>query len=218
MKTLSRTIASIALLTGAATTYADLSANAGFVSDYYFRGANLGDAGVYAGVDYTQSGFYAGIWAIDDSDGGNDGLEVDFYAGYGLNVSGFDLGFGFTRYEYTYSSDFEQEFNFNLGYATNIGTFGAELALGEDDDDGAPDTDYSFIGLSWSGEVFGAAYGHFDNDDTNASYDYFEVSASGTIAELDVSLTLGKATNLDNLPGADNDGYLFVDVSKSFDL
>ena len=43
-------VAASALLSSSA--FAGLSANVGFVSDYYFRGANLGDGGAYVGLDY----------------------------------------------------------------------------------------------------------------------------------------------------------------------
>ena len=194
-----------------------VSANVGFVSDYYFRGSNLGDAGVYGGVDYEAGGFYAGVWVIDDSSGGNDGMETDFYLGYGLELdNGLSVGLGYTRYEYTYTSDFEHEVNFTLGF----GGFGFEYSTGEDDDDGASETDYDFFALSWSGEVFGATVGSFENDDTDDSYDYIELSASGEVSGLDMSFSIGKTTNVESggVDADSGDGYMVLDISKSFDL
>ena len=54
MKKMTKLAAAIALASGAMsfqTSAVELSANAGFVTDYYFRGANLGDAGAYGGLD-----------------------------------------------------------------------------------------------------------------------------------------------------------------------
>ena len=71
MNKMTKLAAAIALTTGALTAptiaMADVSATAGFVTDYYFRGVNLGDAGAYGSIDYSAGGFYAGVWAIDDS-------------------------------------------------------------------------------------------------------------------------------------------------------
>jgi uncharacterized protein (TIGR02001 family) len=220
MKTISKTLLATAIITASSTgsniANAELSANAGFVSEYYFRGQNLGDAALYAGVDYEAGGFYAGTWWIDDGDSGNDGLETDFYFGYGFDVGSVSLGLGYTRYEYTYTGDFEHEINFTAG----INAFSLEYSTGEDDDEGADETDYDFLALSWGGEVFGATIGTFENDDTDDSYDYIEFSASGEVAGLDATITLGQTSNVESggVDAESGDGYLFIDISKSFDL
>ena len=198
-----------------APVLADLSANAGFVTDYYYRGANLGGAGLYAGADYESGGFYAGVWAIDDggtsvddtgeTSEGNDGLEYDLYLGYSTEVAGLSVTVGYTEYMYTYTSDSEGEVNLGLG----LGAFSFDYADGEDKNAGG-DTDYEFYSLSWSGEVFGAVVGTYEND--GDEYDYAELSASGEVSGLDVTATLGSRD------GTNDDGYLVLDVSKSFDL
>ena len=191
-----------------APVMADLSANAGFVSDYYYRGANLGDGGFYAGVDYESGGFYAGVWAIDDGDEGNDGLEYDLYLGYGTEVAGISVTVGYTEYMYTDTSDTESEVNLGLG----LGAFSLDYADGEDKNAGGVDTDYEFYSLSWSGEVFGAVVGTHENGGTE--YDYAELSASGEVSGLDVTATLGSRSQ----EGEKDDGYMILDISKSFDL
>ena len=195
---------------------ADLSANAGFVTDYYYRGANLGGAGLYAGADYESGGFYAGVWAIDDggtsvddtgeTSEGNDGLEYDLYLGYGTEIAGVSVTVGYTEYMYTYTSESEGEVNLGLG----LGAFSLDYADGEDKNDGG-DFDYEFYSVSWSGEVFGAVVGSYEGDD-GTEYDYAELSASGEVSGLDVTATLGSRD------GTNDDGYLVLDVSKSFDL
>ena len=212
-------ITAAAISTGVSTAHAYFSANAGFVSDYYFRGSNLGDAGLYAGLDYENSGFYAGTWWIDDSNAGNDGLEQDVYFGYGFDAGSISLGLGYTRYEYTYTSDFEQEINLSAGFSG----FGLEYSAGEDDDDGGDTVDYDFVALSWSGEVFGAKIGSYDPDEFKnglVEYDYIELSASGEVAELDATITIGQTSNTRDASGdiASGDGYMILDISKSFDL
>lgn len=223
MKQLTKLAAAVALASGAMTAPAmaevSMSANAGFVSDYYFRGVNLGDAGLYAGFDIEAAGFYAGTWVIDDASGGNDGMETDFYVGYGYEFeNGIALGIAYNRYEYTYTSDYEEEVVLSFG----LGGFGFEYFDGTDDD-GSTDSDYDGYTFSFSGEVFGVTYGHAENDDADAEYDWVELSASGEVAGLDATATLGKTTRVDGdaLGFGDTDsgdGYLILDISKSFDL
>ena len=74
-----------ATLLGAATANAELSANLGFASDYYYRGIFQAETSASAGLDYEQDGFYAGTWAADVKDG----LEIDGYFGYGGDIGEF---------------------------------------------------------------------------------------------------------------------------------
>ena len=66
----------------AAPAMADLSANVGYASEYYYRGILQKESSASAGIDFEQSGFYAGAWTADVGDG----LEYDIYAGYGMEV------------------------------------------------------------------------------------------------------------------------------------
>ena len=90
------------LTTGAAlpaVSLAELTANAGWVSDYIFRGIFQEDSSPYGGIDWaSDSGFYAGVWGADVEIG----LETDIYFGYSGEF-GEDFGFtvGFTGYYYT---------------------------------------------------------------------------------------------------------------------
>ena len=217
MNKLLKNVLAVAALSTSVVVQADLTANAGFVSDYYFRGANLGDGGAYGGIDYEMNGLYVGTWIIDDGSAGNDGLETDFYLGYGMDVSdSVSFSVGYTRYEYTYSSDFEHEMNLILG----VGAFGFEYSFGKDEDLGAAETDYDYTAVSWSGDVFGLTYGDFDNSDTDTGYAFIELSASGEVAGLDATVTMGNQIDAQTagVPGKTGDGYIVIDLSKSFDL
>lgn len=230
MNKMTKLAAAIALASGALTTApamaeVEMSANAGFVSEYYFRGANLGDAGAYGGFDISAGGFYAGTWIIDDSDGGNDGLETDFYVGWGTEFeNGLWIDLAYNMYEYTYSSDSESEIMFTAG----IGGFGFEYTDGKGDwdeeDPTGEEADYTYMSLSYSGDVFGVLVGAYEDegDDTGfeSEYKHIELSASGEVAGLDVVATLGKTFSVDDDDDNDDsgDGYFFIDVSKSFDL
>lgn len=234
-KLLSASIAAATLASAgiAVPAAAEVSANAGFVSDYYFRGVNLGDAGAYAGLDYSESGFYAGVWTIDDGASsydigddstynGNDGQEVDYYLGYGMEHGDFSWSLGLTHYDYTYTSSYEREFNLNLGYKG----FGLEYSSGshtEDPDGADEDSDYTFIGLSWSGEIYGVTYGNWasDEDGDDSEYSYAEVSASGEVSGLDMGITIGRTFDVKDSNGDDDeagDGYIVLDISKGFTL
>jgi hypothetical protein len=227
--------ATIAGFAAPAAAVEGLSANAGFVTDYYYRGGQLGDASAYAGVDYEMSGFYAGAWAIDD---GTD-MEVDTYLGYGMESGDFSWALGLTRYDYTYGDNAEQEFNLGLGFAG----FSLDVALGEaisDVDNLKTDSlGYTVVELSWAGEIFGAKVGMLTREDdatedaetavfyaaydaASSEYSWVEVSAGGEVAGVDVSVTLGSdfgiTSAFDDDSGQRNNEYLFLDVSKSFDL
>ena len=100
---------------------ADVSGNVGMVSDYRVRGISLseGRPALQAALNLDHdSGIYAGIWTSTIRDGHNTATEMDFYAGYEIQLSdqsSFDL---LTTY-YVYPSDggsnyFETAATFNL--------------------------------------------------------------------------------------------------------
>lgn len=241
-KLLSTSVAAAMLSAGlAAPAMAEvpgLSANAGYLSDYYFRGVHLGESSPYVGLDYENSGFYVGTWAVDDATGGtgNNGLEVDYYLGYGMEIESFSWSVGFTGYEYTYVDDNEGEINLNLGYAG----FGLSVNVGEDNNPSAGGEDfgdhkYRFVTLGWSGEVFGVLVGNYDVTDvedeaygtsTDDGYSYLELSAGGEVGGFDLGVTIGRKFDIKDAdsPDADADGklgsaggeYIFVDIGKSF--
>lgn len=213
---------------------AEASLTVGAVSDYYFRGAHLGDAGAYASVDYQYAGFSAGVWAIDDGGAnaddddiaGGDGLEVDIYLAYGGEIEGFTYGVGYTRYEYTYSGDFEHEYAVNIGFAGFglayvDGVAEAEILRGPDEEQ-----DYDVISLSWSGDVVAVTVADVSTDDVDntregdSSYRYAEVSASKELSGFAFTATAGTVFDgeVDGVSSESGDGYILLDVSKSFDL
>lgn len=194
--------------------YAGASANAGFVSDYYFRGVNLGDGGLYAGLDYEAGGFYAGTWWIDDGHGGNDGLETDGYLGYGMEHGDFSWSVGYNRYDYTYTSDYEDEVAVSLGFAM-VSLDIVDGTAYDETSSPTSESDYEHVALGVSGDVLGVTVGSTEfDDDPFGSYDYIEFSAGGEIGGFDVSVTAGDASYDGGDPGA----YMFLDIGKSFDL
>ena len=92
---------------------ADLSANVGFASEYYYRGIKQKESSASAGLDFEAGGFYVGTWSADVGDG----LEVDVYGGYNLELGDFTLGAGVTGYYYTGEfDDTYEEVNLSAGW------------------------------------------------------------------------------------------------------
>ena len=175
MKTLKLTAIAATVLAASsfsqmASAEGSLSANIGYVSEYHFRGIQQTGAGsASAGLDYENGGFYAGTWAADVADG----LEVDFYAGYGFEFdSGFALGAGVTTYQYT--GDFDSAYNeINLSAGFNIVSLEYSVGTWDGSDDvqiddilieGDAEADYSFIGVSLELGSFSATIGSWGKD------------------------------------------------------
>ena len=63
-------VSAACMMTVSTSASAEFSANAGVVSQYFFRGiAQTYTASASAGVDYEAGGFYVGTWAADVQDG-----------------------------------------------------------------------------------------------------------------------------------------------------
>ena len=230
MKSLTKAIAvaSLASVSTAAMAVEGLSTTIGLVSDYNYRGESLGDAAANVSVDYSVGGFYVGVWAIDDGgEAAVDGLEYDTYLGWGGEFGGVEVGIGYTRYDYTYTSDYESEINLSAG----IAGFGLAIALGNDDDAAskdasgnavaAADDDYTVIDLSYTNGAFGVLLGQKSFDDADTEYKRFELSYSAEIGGADATATYGRvfdATVDSNDESSYGDDYLVFSLSKSFDL
>ena len=184
MNTMAKLLSAATVLTGAAmmpaAAQADVSYNVGFASEYYYRGYFQKSSSASAGIDFEEGGFYAGAWTADVGDG----LEVDGYLGYGVEMGDLSIGVGFTGYYYT--GDFDntyEEINLNVGY----GPISVEYSPGTYDDPAA-EQDYSFLGLSADlGSGFSATYGSFGQDFAGA---YFQGDYGFSVAELDLGVSL----------------------------
>ncbi len=165
-----------------ASAAAEVSYNIGFASEYHYRGIIQKTSSASAGVDFEESGFYAGAWTADVGDG----LEVDGYFGYGIETdAGLSASLGFTGYYYTGEfDDTYQEINLNLGYQM----VGFEYSVGTYDNFGGPDQDYDFLALTLSSENgFYGTYGTFGDDFDG---DYFEVGYGTTVSDIDLGVSM----------------------------
>jgi len=206
VKTSQIAIASVLFLSTCAA-HADVSANIGFASDYYYRGIFQAQSSASAGVDYEQGGFFAGTWAADVKDG----LEIDGYFGYGGDVGDFAYSVGYTGYFYT--GDFDDTYQeINLG--GSFGLLALDVAIGEYENFSGPTQDYTYYALTLEKDGFYGKYAGFSQD---FSGEYFELGYSTTVAEIDLGLTL--IFNDKDLSGdGDSDQALVLSIGKSFDI
>ena len=147
-------------------SYASVSANVAFASDYIWRGMTQSDGpAISGGFDYAaDNGFYAGIWGSNVNFNDGAGSELDYYFGYGFEVAGVGVDLGYVAFDYPENNtglDFEE-----IVLGLSMGDLGLTFALGQD---GAPDyteISYAFgpVGISYGeyddyGDNFGIAYG-----------------------------------------------------------
>jgi uncharacterized protein (TIGR02001 family) len=189
---------------------ADWSANVGVVSDYHFRGIQQTEsASASAGVDYAgDTGFYVGAWTAEVEDG----LEVDFYGGYGIELeSGISLDANFTTYQYT--GDFDSAYN-EIGLSAGYELFTIGYVQGKWDgvvgDEDATEGDYSLVTLSVEKNGWSATIGTYGKDSDG---EYGEVAYGTEIGGFDVGVGLV-------ISGSDLDDSesLYFSISKSFEL
>jgi len=197
-------LAALILLTANAA-YAELTANLGFASDYYYRGIFQAPNSVSAGLDYEENGFYAGAWTADVKDG----LEIDGYFGYGASVGDFNYSVGYTGYFYT--GDFDDTYQ-ELNLGTSYGFLSVDVALGRYDNFAGPTLDYTFYSLTLEKDGFYGKYAGFSNDFAG---EYFEVGFGTTIADVDIGIAAIFANK--DLVGT-NEESLVLSIGKSFDL
>jgi hypothetical protein len=162
-------------VSAAAAQKVGLEANAGWVSEYIFRGIPQAKSSASAGLDLTSGILSLGTWAADVLDGN----EVDVY-GSGAFESGKVSGsVGATGYFYT--GDFDNTYLEGNAEVT-YGPVTASFAYGTHDV--SPSVNYWFLGLSATHKDFTLTAGHFDYDDDPAS--------SGNFAMLGYDFSLGE--------------------------
>lgn len=121
--------AAVIAAAGSAHAEGEFSGNVALSTDYVWRGISQsnGDPAISGGFDYTNSIFYAGIWAsnIDFDDGSDANIEVDFYGGIAsefANGVSWDLGVIYYVYPDADDSDLDfVELKGALGYSFDAG-------------------------------------------------------------------------------------------------
>ncbi len=100
-----KTLLATGLLAASSVAQADLSANLGVSSNYYFRGVTQTDdsAAISGGIDYAHdSGFYVGTWMSNVDFGGKEDVEIDGYAGFANEIGDTGLGYDLSAWYYWY--------------------------------------------------------------------------------------------------------------------
>jgi uncharacterized protein (TIGR02001 family) len=187
------------------------SANLGWNSEYIFRGIPQSSSSAFGGVDFEAKGFYAGTWGADVGDG----LEIDYYAGYGYSSGEFSISAGGTLYRYTDDFDDDyQEFNFSAGYSFLT----LDVAIGTYDNFGGPELDYQFYSLKGEYEGFHALVGTFEEDFDGS---YYEIGYGNTLTFeehdlFDYSFVVIYSDS--TLLGGDSEYNMVFSLSKTFDF
>lgn len=208
-----RTIAAVALATAvlaptlASAQDVDITAEIGWVSEYYYRGIPQTTSSASAGIELETAGFYLGTWAADVGDG----AEVDLYGGYVLEIVDVWIGVGGTGYFYT--GDFDDtylEANLSAGY----GPIEVEFSIGQWEAFDAPSENYTFVGVTAEHEGLYVTGGVFGRDFTG---NYTEAGYGFSVVDLDVTFSwIWSDADLSGR-GAD-DHTLVLGASKSFTL
>ena len=117
-------------------SFASVSANVSFASDYIWRGMTQSDGpAVQGGFDYASClFFYAGIWGsnvnFNDSTGSGNGAEFDYYFGYGFEMGGVGVDLGYVAFDYPGNED-DLDFE-EIVLGLSMGDLGLTFAMGQD--------------------------------------------------------------------------------------
>ena len=177
-------------------SFAAVSANVAFASDYVWRGMTQSDGpAIQGGFDFeAESGFYAGIWGSNVNFNDGAGSELDYYFGYGFSVGDLGIDIGYVAFDYPKNQtglDFEE---IVLGFS--LGNFGLNHALGQDDF-----TDYTEI--SYGMGPVSVAYGTYDDMSDNITISY-----GFSCGSYDCGITAYDMTD-EGYSGVDEDGVYF---------
>jgi hypothetical protein len=201
----------LALVVPATAQGVELTANAGWVSEYIFRGIPQNVSSASAGLDLTAGPVSAGTWAADVGDGS----EVDLYGRLGFDRGLLSVAVGGTGYFYT--GDFDSTYlegNLEVGY----GPLTAALARGTHEIE--PSADYWFLGLTGEYAGFSLTLGHLDYTheagDTRGSYaEAGYVFSLGDLLDVNLAWVASEA-ELSGYDGTDH--TLVLGIGRTFDI
>jgi uncharacterized protein (TIGR02001 family) len=214
----------VAMLGLSSVAAAEISANIGVTSNYVWRGLtqSANSTAFSGGIDYSHdSGLYAGTWMSEAWDD----YELDFYGGYGGEISGVSYDAGLIYY--SYSSDSESDFaeiNANVGWNFLSAGF-AYVITAEDAVEAVEEDLYFYIGGSYDlpedfsiGLTVGFVEPDGDGDADGDDYMHYQIDVGKSAGDFgDVTFSLSD-TDLDDTdaPGEDSDMRFFVSYSKEF--
>ena len=189
----------------------DLSANIGYNSEYIFRGIPQKTSSAMGGLDLEAGGFYLGTWGADVGDG----LEIDYYGGYGFDLGPMSFGVGGTIYTYTGNfDDTYKEINLSAGWS--FLTFDA--AIGSYDNFGGPDLDYEYYSLTAEYNGFYGRVATFENDFDGT---YYEAGYGNTLTVQETDLfdyAFAVIYSDSTMLGGSSDTNFVFTLAKTFDF
>jgi uncharacterized protein (TIGR02001 family) len=146
-------------------TFASVSANVSFATDYIWRGMTQTDGpAMSGGFDYSaDGGFYAGIWGSNVNFNDGAGSELDYYFGYGFELGSVGVDLGYVAFDYpknTQDLDFEE-----VVVGLSVSDLGLTFALGQDS---APD----YTEISYAFGDISVSYGEYDDYGDNFAISY----------------------------------------------
>ena len=147
-------------------SFAGVSANVGFATDYIWRGMTQtsGDPAMSGGFDYaSDGGFYAGIWGSNVSFSEGAGSELDVYFGYAFETES-GLGIDISYVDFMYPGDSGLDFQ-EIGIGLSYSDFGFGYYAGQD---GSPD----YMDVSYAFGDFSVSYGDYDTYGSNILLGY----------------------------------------------
>ena len=173
-------------------TFAAVSANVSFTTDYIWRGMTQSDApAIQGGFDFAaDNGFYAGIWGSNVNFNNGAGSELDYYFGYATEVGSVGVDVGYISYEYI---DSTPDATFDETYlGLSFGDLGVSFAFG----------DYDYTEVSYALGDVSFSYGDYDGYGSN-----FLISYGFSCGSYDCGLAYSDFS--DDGYGADEDALVF---------
>lgn len=224
MKTFALSVlAASTLVSGAA--FAEVTGNVGVTSNYIWRGIPQSgdDSAISGGLDYAHdSGLYAGTWT--SSIGGNGQYELDLYAGFAGEVSGFSYDVGAINYMYPLDDDAELDFAEVYG-SVGYGPVTAFVAYTVSKEADVDDENDLYVSLAANFDLkedlaLGLLVGSYDLEDSAAEdITHYQVSLTKSLGDVgDFTFAVDKASDYVDDTTVDEDPRVSVSFSKGFDL
>lgn len=190
---------------------AEISFNAGYVSQYVWRGEDQNDSSGAAsyGVDAALPGdLYLGAWSSAASWATGINQELDVYAGFAPSFGDVSLDIGYVEYRYP-GADANNfgEFYYGVSYAPKDKpySFGIKYSDNDTNDTGLSEN----IEYTASYDMFSIAYGDFDTSRT-----YTNVSVAKEYAGIEFALTY---TDVDwDAASTARSNFTVLSLSKGF--
>ena len=191
---------------------AELSFNAGYVSQYVWRGEDQNDSsgapsfGADLSLPYD---LYLGTWTSSASWATDMNQEVDIFGGISPSFGDIKFDLGYIQYRYPGADENNfGEFYLGASYAPEKKPYSFGVTYSDDDTSKAENIEYS---ISYG--MLSITYGEYDTNDSTTSRDYTNVSLSKEYSGFEFGLTY---TDVDwDTANTYRDDFLVLSISKS---